>query len=67
MLDFLTLMFEQIPILIKVKNTVETIMDVIPYFALLGAIAAIQDLPRTISSIMNFLNNIADWINRRRY
>lgn len=55
----------KIPNVIKLKETVEQIIDYIPLFAAIAALVALQDIPGTIRWLGDIARKIEHWTRHK--
>ena len=65
MSEILKLAYEQIPILITLKNAVDQKCEAIHYLVILGVIGAISDIPATAKEIERAARKIEKWLRFR--
>ena len=66
MIEFLKQMWEQIPILIKLKETCDQIEESLPYLKDLAMIGTIIGIPAFLTNLSKIIPKIERWMRTRR-
>ena len=56
---------ESIPVLLKLKDYINVLIDSIPLLAAIAAVGALTDIPGTIRTIRNIAQNMERWFRHR--